>query len=137
MHFVDDFFRSLDVELLAINVGRVPAAWIPTTAGFGAVYSWPGAWPGPFRGESSALAAAEEGATARAERVAELRGPAGAEPLGEVGDPALEITRAAIEIGAELVVVGSGHKGLLERFFTGSVATELVREGALPILLVP
>ncbi|MCB0998446.1 MAG: universal stress protein [Acidimicrobiales bacterium] len=61
---------------------------------------------------------------------------AGADTMGDVGDPADAIARAAQACGADVVVVGSHDRGWFSRLFTRSVSSELVRDAPLPVLVV-
>lgn len=53
----------------------------------------------------------------------------------EVGQPAATILDAA-RVGADLVVVGSRHRGLIKRLLFGSVSAELVVEAPCDVLVV-
>ncbi|HVF99083.1 MAG TPA: universal stress protein [Chloroflexia bacterium] len=53
------------------------------------------------------------------------------------GDAAKEILRASSEGGADLIVMSTQGRGGLARLWPGSVAMSVVREAALPVLLVP
>ena len=53
----------------------------------------------------------------------------------EVGQPAVSILDAARD-GADLVVVGSRHRGLIKRLLFGSVSAELVVEAPCDVLVV-
>ena len=52
------------------------------------------------------------------------------------GDPAREICRAAAELGAQAIVLGSRGRGGVARFFLGSVALDVVRNAPCPVLTV-
>ena len=52
------------------------------------------------------------------------------------GDAAKEILRAAEEGGADLIVMSTRGRGGLARLWLGNVAMNVVRESALPVLLV-
>lgn len=52
------------------------------------------------------------------------------------GQAAEEIVRAAKEAGAGLVVMGTRGQGALGRALMGSVATKVIAESDLPVLLV-
>ena len=52
------------------------------------------------------------------------------------GDPAKEILLASSEGGADLIVMSTRGRGGLARLWAGSVAMNVVREAALPVLLV-
>jgi len=51
------------------------------------------------------------------------------------GDAALEILAYAHTIKADLVVIGHGHKGLLARWFEGSVGTRLTEAMPCSVLI--
>ncbi len=53
------------------------------------------------------------------------------------GDAAKEILRASSEGSADLIVMSTQGRGGLARLWPGSVAMSVVREAALPVLLVP
>jgi nucleotide-binding universal stress UspA family protein len=52
------------------------------------------------------------------------------------GDPADAISRAAEAKDVDLIVVGSGDKGLIQRWFGRSVSEDLTRELPRPVLVV-
>lgn len=136
--FVDRFFGGDgDVELTAVNVARAPIVWGAAPAGwvvpFGAVYGWP--W-GPAGPEQQAVDQAMERAEREAASVAEEQAPPDAEVEVVFGNPVDAIQLAAIEHDADLIVVGSNHKNLLQRWFTGSVSDEVVRHAPCPVLVV-
>jgi nucleotide-binding universal stress UspA family protein len=51
------------------------------------------------------------------------------------GDPGLEIITYAHEINADLVVLGHSEKGIIERWFDGSVGGELLRHLPCSLLI--
>ena len=53
------------------------------------------------------------------------------------GDPAAEILRKADELGADLVVMGTHGKGLLEHAFLGSVSEKVLHRIKIPVLTIP
>lgn len=53
------------------------------------------------------------------------------------GQPARELLRIAKERGAALIVAGSHGRSALQRLFIGSVATGLLREATVPVLVLP
>ena len=53
------------------------------------------------------------------------------------GDPALVIAAQAEEIDADLIVVGTNHKNLLERLLLGSVSTDVLHRAKAEVLVVP
>jgi nucleotide-binding universal stress UspA family protein len=56
------------------------------------------------------------------------------ERVGEAADASADVAR---EAGADLTVVGSRHRGLLQRLLLGSVSGELVVEAPCDLLVVP
>lgn len=52
-----------------------------------------------------------------------------------LGDPTDEIVRAAVEIGADLVVMGTHGRTGLSRLLMGSVAEQVLRRARCPVLL--
>lgn len=59
-----------------------------------------------------------------------------ADAMGEVGDPADAIIRAAEQCRADVIVVGSHDRNWFSRLFTRSVTKDVVREAAVPVLVV-
>ncbi len=53
-----------------------------------------------------------------------------------MGDPARVITEQAKEAGADLIVVGNGHKNLLERLLFGSVSAGVSHRTNCDVLVV-
>lgn len=53
------------------------------------------------------------------------------------GKPATNILREAESWGADMIVVGSHGRSMFYRQTLGSVSDEVVREGRLPVLVVP
>ncbi|HVX83739.1 MAG TPA: universal stress protein [Phycisphaerae bacterium] len=52
------------------------------------------------------------------------------------GDPAEEIVKAAEEFGADVIVIGTHRRGVLTRFFLGSVSQGVMRRAKCAVLLV-
>jgi nucleotide-binding universal stress UspA family protein len=65
----------------------------------------------------------------------ELRGVA-ARPMVITGDPFDGILRAAADIEADLIVMGSHRKQLLLDIFVGTTIERVVRKGPFPVLMV-
>jgi K+-sensing histidine kinase KdpD len=59
-----------------------------------------------------------------------------ATPLGEVGDPADAILRAARHHHADVVVLGEDDRSWISRPFTGSVERALLRDSDVSVLVV-
>ena len=57
-------------------------------------------------------------------------------PLLAVGQPHREITRAAQHIGADMVILGVMGEHPAREFFLGATAERVIREAALPVLVV-
>ena len=131
--FVNRFFVDLgDVEVLALNVARVPLPWFPAGGyGVGAVV-WP-VWPAGSDNTVEELAAQAE---TRGERALRASGVESDEELVEHGDPVDVIRRSAQEHDADLVVVGTSDKGWWRRLLEGSVSHGLVHHAEVPVLVV-
>jgi len=131
--FVNRFFGGLDVEIIAINVGPVARAAVPYGTAFPGL-ELGGGLVGPPTMVGS------EGATASrlqdSEDIIDRSPLHEDERVVEVGDPVEVIERAAEELDVDLVVVGTKHKGLLDRLLSGSVAAALVRSSPRPVLVV-
>lgn len=53
-----------------------------------------------------------------------------------VGSPTREIVELALEVQADLIVIGAEDRGTLERIFLGSTADGVVRKAHCPVLIV-
>lgn len=132
-----------DAEYLAVNVTNVvDLATIPWYgAGWGAPYAAPYGAVWAYRSDVTAdVGGAEEGeeiAEANARDVAEQSGLPDAEAVGEEGDPATAVLRAAEERQVDVIVVGTEDRGWLDRFVRPSVSKEIVKQSSVPVLIVP
>jgi nucleotide-binding universal stress UspA family protein len=54
-----------------------------------------------------------------------------------LGDTATEISRAVLDSGADLLVVGVPERGVISRALFGSTAARLLRVVNVPVLAVP
>ena len=52
-----------------------------------------------------------------------------------LGDPADAIHQVAIDMDADLILVGHRHRGMAERLGLGSVAAKLVRDAKVPVMI--
>ena len=52
-----------------------------------------------------------------------------------IGDHAKTLRQVAVDYDADLIIVGSHHRGLLERLVIGSVSEEIVRTAHCPVLV--
>jgi nucleotide-binding universal stress UspA family protein len=121
-------------DVTAVNVARTPLVGVPQVP-FGGVVGWP--WPAATPGADPLVerAMAEEEATAEA--VAARQAPSGATIEVSYGDPADAIIHAAQNLDVDLIVVGSNHRGFLERLLGRPVDERLARESPIPVLVVP
>ena len=69
------------------------------------------------------------------DRMPELRGVQ-SRPMVVTGDPFDGILRAAAELDANLIVMGSHRKQLLLDVFVGTTIERVIRRGAFPVLMV-
>ena len=132
-----------DAEYFAVNVTNVvDLAAIPWYgAGWGAPYAAPYGAVWAYRSEDAVDAAGrvadgEDAAAAQARDVADQSGLPDATAVGEEGDPASAILRAAEERGVDVIVVGTEERGWLDRFLRPSVSKEIVRHANVPVLIV-
>ena len=51
--------------------------------------------------------------------------------------PADAILKTATDKSADLIVITTGHKGLLERALLGSTTERVIRESEIPVLSIP
>lgn len=124
-----------DAEYLAVYVTADPEATSSLT--WGSVYGYPFAAP-PVLLDDLARSSTEvvETATTEAERRAVDAGVV-ATPVGEVGDPAHAISRAARDHGVDLIVVGHSHRSWLRSLFDPSVTDDLIDNTDIPVMVVP
>jgi len=132
-----------EAEYLAVNVTNVAdLAAIPWYgAGWGAPYAAPYGTVWSYRSTDAVGAVGELGdgedvAAAQARDVADQSGLPDATAVGEEGDPASAILRAAEERGVDVIVVGTEERGWLDRFLRPSVSKEIVRHANVPVLIV-
>ncbi len=132
-----------DAEYLAVNVTNVvDMAAIPWYgAGWGAPYAAPYGTVWAYRtdlaaGADGAIADGEDLAAANAREVADESGLPDAVAVGEEGDPATAVLRAADERHVDVIVVGTEERGWLDRVLRPSVSKEIVRHAHVPVLVV-
>ena len=130
-----------DAEYLAVNVTNVvDVASIPWYgAGWGAPYAAPYGAVWSYRtGDDLGDADAPHGedlAEANAREVARQSGLE-AEPVGEEGDPAMAVLRAAEDRGVDVIVVGTEQRGWFDRLLHPSVSMDIVKHAQVPVLIV-
>jgi len=112
-------------EFLVIRVSEVPGLWAAHPFGVAAPLT---------ADEWQSLVEPDEEEIRR--RVEEA-GVAEAEVLVEIGDPVSQICDAAEEHDVDVIVVGSHHRGFLERLLSPSVSGGVVRTSHRPVLVVP
>jgi nucleotide-binding universal stress UspA family protein len=119
-------------EYLAISVfevGGLGAA--PTPMAWGMVYQYEA-----FAVTPEDRAVAHDLAEAEAAEAALDAGIEPTETIGETGDPADAIIAAAHEHRVDVIVVGSHDRSWFSRLFDPSVATQVVRQADIPVLVV-
>jgi nucleotide-binding universal stress UspA family protein len=131
--FVNSFFGGLDVKVIGMNVGALPITFLPGGAGEGAAFAWPAA---TVVADATGAVDVEPQLAAAAETV-ESSGLVEDEVVTAVGDPAARLCKAAVEHGADLIVVGDSHKGAFRRLLEGSVERQVQRDAPCPVLVVP
>jgi nucleotide-binding universal stress UspA family protein len=129
-------------EYLAVNVTNVvDTAAIPWYgAGWGAPYAAPYGSVWTYRGDvavdPTGTAEGDDIAETQARVVADESGLPEAKALGEEGDPAEAVLRAAVEHHVDVIVVGTQHRGWFDRLLRPSVSKEIVRSATVPVLVV-
>ncbi len=129
-------------EYLAVNVTNiVDLASIPWYgAGWGSPYAAPYGAVWSYRSDVTldpdGVADGEKTAEAQAREVADESGLQGAEVVGEEGDPADAVLRAAEEHHVDVIVVGTHHRGWFDRLVRPSVSKEIIKESKVPVLVV-
>lgn len=78
---------------------------------------------------------AEQTAAHTAEHVAADAGLSAATPVGASGDPAHSIVMAAIEQGADVIVIGSHDRSWFKRLVSPSVSGGVLRVSEIPVLV--
>ena len=122
-------------DYLAVYVSADPEATSSMT--WGSVYGYPfGAAPVLLDDMARSAADVVDSARAEASRRAADAGVE-AEALGEVGDPAHAISRAARDHAVDLIVVGHGHRSWLRSLFDPSVTDDLIDTTDIPVMVVP
>ncbi len=53
------------------------------------------------------------------------------------GTPDIEILDAATEAGADVIVMGTHGRGIIEHAFIGSVAEKVLRKAKVPVFVIP
>jgi len=130
-----------DAEYLAVSVTNVVdvasipwygAGWgAPYAAPYGAVWSYRTA-SGPDDPEALE---GEQIAEANARHVVQQTG-LDAEPVGEEGDPATAVLRAAEDRDVDVIVVGTQERGWFDRLLHPSVSMDIVKHAHVPVLIV-
>lgn len=124
-----------DCEYLAIYVTADPEATSSMT--WGGVYGYPfAATPVLFDEMARSATEVVDAAQVEASRRAADAGVR-ATPIGEVGDPAHAISRAAREHAVDLIVVGHAHRSWLRSLFDPSVTDALLDTADTPVMVVP
>jgi nucleotide-binding universal stress UspA family protein len=129
-------------EYFAVNVTNiVDLASIPWYgAGWGSPYAAPYGAVWSYRSDVTldpeGIADGETTAEAQAREVADESGLPAAEVVGEEGDPADAVLRAAEEHHVDVIVVGTHHRGWFDRLVRPSVSKEIIKESKVPVLVV-
>lgn len=135
-----------DAEYLAVSVAdiRVDPTGIPWWgAGWGVAYptAYGAVWPyrnaAASRAGSSTMETAADAAADDARAVAERSGLPAADAVGELGDPASAILRAAENHQVDVIVLGTHERGWFDRILNPSVSKEVVKQTDVPVLVVP
>jgi nucleotide-binding universal stress UspA family protein len=129
--FVNHFFAA-DDEIVGLNVASGPANWVPAMVGWGGLFPW--GYPDPDLAGAPDLR--EEAHEQTRSTVAES-GLEASDAIGAQGDPVDAILAAAERRGADLIVVGSNHRGAIRQAIEPSVSRKVMRQADRPVLVVP
>lgn len=132
--FVNRFFEDTDTEIIALNVDQTAGGWTAYPVAMGTPFPWtPVALP-----PVAVVDHPDAADAAMANGVATIRrtGLVDDEDVVDIGDPSEVIRRTAVERDVDLIVIGSSHKGVLDRLLTGSVVKDLAAESPRPVLVV-
>lgn len=117
--------RRFDARLVIATVVRPPEGW------------WGiGGAPPPPDAFASAIVEGRKQILDQAEQTLDLEGVE-YETVGEVGDPAGQLSELCRREEADLLVVGRRGAGLVERLVVGSVADRVAHMAPCPVLTVP
>ena len=132
-----------DARYTVVSVARTEVMWAGSSMAWGVPYTLavpPASMPGPPLVFEQPTSAPNDTPVDLAERQADEVKVAAhlpqADAVGEVGDPADAIIRAAHNGGADVVVVGSHDRSWFTRLFSRSVTNDVVRESPVPVLVV-
>jgi nucleotide-binding universal stress UspA family protein len=134
--FVNRFFGGLDVSVTAVNVARDPVMWRGYPTSPWVFHPWPYPAAGPAADAAATAGAVDETREAGERMLAATGVDADHEVVEVGGDVADTLRRVAEERGVDLIVVGSSHKGVLERLLSPSVSAELAKSAPTPVLVV-
>ena len=124
-----------DADYLAIYVAASPVQ--TSSLIWGGVYGYsftptPGVVDEMARHSTDVVAEAEAEASEHATEAGVT-----AEAIGAVGNPADAIARAAVEHGADLIVMGHHQRGFFRSLFDPSVSDDVIDQSTVPVLVVP
>jgi nucleotide-binding universal stress UspA family protein len=117
---------KLDAELFVLHVAPAEPEWV-------------GHAPGPpsVRAYTAAELREAHRATQRLGDALRRGGLTRVTALTVQGPTVETIVEQAERLGADLLVLGAHHHGLIERLFIGSVARQVLRRTPCPVLIVP
>ena len=131
-----------DAEYLAVNCTNVvDLATVPWYgAGWGSPYAAPYGAVWAYRSDvevtPDGIADSEKTAEDHARSVVAESGIGDATAIGEEGDPADAVLRAAEEHHVDVIVVGTHERGWFDRLVRPSVSKEIIKEAKVPVLVV-
>lgn len=114
-----DLGARLGAEVVLVHVYQVP------------MFTYPGLEPSLLPTFTTEIATAAKRAV---ERLSETSG--GLRAVLRDGDPATEISHAAQELGAQMIIMGTHGRGGIAHLFLGSVAEKVMRDSVIPVMTV-
>lgn len=134
--FVNEFFAGLDVVVIGLNVASVPDQE-PATTYEAPIFAWP--FPAPSHPVDEPVLATTDldAAVERGRAAIQETGLRDDEEIVRVGPVVQTILTVAAQRDVDLIVLGSNHKGVFERLWSGSTSSGVTRSSDRPVLVVP
>lgn len=123
LKYASDLAARMGAELVVLHVYDVPTFTFPEGSYI------------PTADEAARIASAAQ--KALDEAVGSLESAKGSTPPEAIlrkGAPAEEVLKAADEIGADMIVMGTHGRGFFSRALMGSIAQDVIRRSTMPVL---
>jgi len=117
--------RAFDAEIVLLHVVDLGATWVPL--------SGPAVFPAPT--PASAVAEVADLAKTALHALGQ-DAPEVTQRLVRTGHPREQIPEVALEVGADMIVMGSHGRRGMSHLVIGSVAEYVVRHATVPVLII-